>query len=188
MSSKEPFRVAVIGCSWLAAEVLRRLSGQGIELALVTEPEDKLAKAAAEELGVPHCVKPRRLPLLSANFPWRPDLIVSAHSFCIVPAWFLQWSRLGAIGYHPSILPDYKGRHAIRDCLANGGRFTGGTVHWMTPVIDAGPAVVAYGKRLQERVQILPGETALGLWKRALAPIGANLLEAAVKSVSFTTL
>ncbi|WP_291726522.1 hypothetical protein [Leisingera sp. F5] len=48
MLNKEPFRVAVIGCSWLAAEVLRRLAGEGYSLALVTEPEDSLAKAAAE--------------------------------------------------------------------------------------------------------------------------------------------
>lgn len=115
-------------------------------------------------------------PALSRPTPWRPDLIVSAHSFRIVPDWFIEWSRLGAIGYHPSLLPDYKGRNAIRDCLEDGQRFIGGSVYWLTPQIDGGPVVVADERRLQERVQILSGETALQLWKRALAPLGAHLL------------
>ncbi|UWQ76844.1 formyltransferase family protein [Leisingera sp. M658] len=185
MSKNEPFRVAVIGCSWLAAEVLRRLAGEGYALALITEPEDTLAKAAAEDLGIPCKVKARRLPLLSADLPWRPDLVVSAHSFRIVPAWFIEWSRLGAIGYHPSLLPEYKGRHAIRDSLADGQRITGGSVYWLTPQTDSGPVVTAHGQRLQEAVQVLPGETALQLWKRALAPLGAKLLLSAVGAESF---
>ncbi|KPD11416.1 hypothetical protein AN476_15375 [Phaeobacter sp. 11ANDIMAR09] len=33
--------------------------------------------------------------------------------------------------------------------------------------------------KIQERVQILPGETALQLWKRSLAPLGVELLSIA---------
>ncbi|WP_169731243.1 formyltransferase family protein [Leisingera methylohalidivorans] len=176
--------MAVIGCSWLAAEVLRRLAGEGYALALLTEPEDKAAKAAAEALGIPCAVKPRRLPLLSADLPWRPDLVVSVHSFRIVPPWFIEWSRLGAIGYHPSLLPEYKGRHAIRDCLADGRRITGGSVYWLSAEIDGGPVVAADGRRLRRAVQVLPGESALQLWRRALAPLGARLILTAVKANS----
>lgn len=176
MSSNKQFRVAVIGCSWLAAEVLRRLDASGFATALITEPEDRLAVSAAKALGLPCAIKPRALPLLSADLPWRPDLVVSAHSFRIVPGWFIEWARLGAIGYHPSLLPAYKGRNAIRDCLADDARFTGGTVYWLTDKVDGGPTVVANGRKLQERVQILPSEAAMALWKRALAPIGADLL------------
>ncbi|MEP1330091.1 formyltransferase family protein [Pseudophaeobacter sp.] len=169
-------RIAVIGRSWLAAEVLRRLTAQGMEVALIAEPDDCQPVDAAQALGVPYVIKARWIPVRTADLPWRPDLVVSAHSFRIVPDWFIEWSRLGAIGYHPSLLPAYKGRNAIRDCLEDGQRITGGTVYWLTPQIDGGPVVVADGRRLQERVQILPGETALQLWKRALAPLGAKLL------------
>ncbi|WP_054463258.1 formyltransferase family protein [Phaeobacter sp. 11ANDIMAR09] len=176
MSSKPAPRIAVIGRSWLAAEVLRRLTAEGFDTALIGEPDDSQPLEAAQALGLPYEIKPHWLPLRSADLPWRPDLVVSAHSFRIVPDWFIEWSRLGAIGYHPSLLPAYKGRHAIRDCLEDEQRFTGGSVYWLTPQIDGGPVVVANGQRLQERVQILPGETALQLWKRVLAPLGANLL------------
>ncbi|AZV77922.1 methionyl-tRNA formyltransferase [Parasedimentitalea marina] len=184
MSSNNQFRVAVIGCSWLAAETLRRLDAEGVATALITEPEDRLAARAAKDLELPCTVKPRALPLLSADLPWRPDLVISAHSFRIVPGWFIEWARLGAIGYHPSILPAYKGRNAIRDCLADDARFTGGTVYWLTDAIDGGPAVIANGRRLQDQVQILPGETAMGLWRRALAPMGADLLAEAVQALA----
>lgn len=179
MSSNPAPRIAVIGRSWLAAEVLRRLTSEGFDTALIGEPDDSQPLEAAQALDLPYKVKPHWLPLRSADLPWRPDLVVSAHSFRIVPDWFIEWSRLGAIGYHPSLLPDYKGRNAIRDCLEDGQRITGGSVYWLTPQIDGGPVVVASGKRLQECVQILPGETAMQLWKRALAPMGANLLEEA---------
>ncbi|WP_417700792.1 hypothetical protein [Pseudophaeobacter sp.] len=53
---------------------------------------------------------------------------------------------------------------------------TGGTVYWLTDQVDGGPVVIADGQRLQRRIQILPAETALQLWNRALAPLGADLL------------
>ncbi|WP_367150531.1 formyltransferase family protein [Leisingera sp. F5] len=48
----------------------------------------------------------------------------------------MEWSRLGAIGYHPSLLPEHKGRNAIRDCLADGMRMTSRSAYWLTPQID----------------------------------------------------
>ncbi|WP_417713055.1 formyltransferase family protein [Pseudophaeobacter arcticus] len=183
MSSNSRPRIAVIGRSWLAAEVLRRLTAEGFEVALIGEPDDCQPLEAAQALGLPYEIKPRWMPLRSADLPWRPDLVVSAHSFRIIPDWFIEWSHLGAIGYHPSLLPAYKGRNAIRDCLEDEQRFTGGSVYWLTPQIDGGPVVVANGRRLQERVQILPGETALQLWKRALAPLGVELLSIAAVQI-----
>ena len=184
MLNDKAFRVAVIGRSWLAADVLRRLTEIGCDCALLGEPTDQTAPAKAQDLGIPCKAKPLSLPVLSDDFPWRPDLIVSAHSFRILPSWLIQWARLGAIGYHQSLLPAYRGRRAIQDALDDGVRFTGGSVYWLTGEIDAGPVVVANNRRLQESVQIIPDETALSLWKRALAPLGSDLL---IKGVAALT-
>jgi hypothetical protein len=184
MSKNSPRRIAVIGCSWLAAEMLVRLTEAGFEACLITEPGERTAIAAADCLGLRYTVKDRRVPLIGADLPWCPDLILSAHSFRILPSWFIRLARLGAIGYHPSLLPAYPGRHAIRDCLADGQRMTGGTVYWLTDQVDGGPVVIAGGQRLQGRIQILPGETALQLWKRALAPLGADLLLMGAQAIS----
>jgi len=40
---------------------------------------------------------------------------------------------------HPSLLPDFKGWHAVRDALASGATTTGCTVHVATEALDDGP-------------------------------------------------
>jgi len=183
MSNEKCIRIAVSGRSWLAREVLTRLAAHGFECSLLTEEGDTMAGERAQNLGIPTTKKSIRLPVLASDFPWKPDLIVSAQSFRILPDWLLQWARLGGLGYHPSLLPSYKGRHAIQDALSDGARFTGGSVYWLTGSIDDGPVAVANGRRLQDNVQVLPYEAPFSLWKRALAPLGADLLTGAVIAV-----
>ena len=46
------------------------------------------------------------------------------------------------INIHPSLLPAYKGLHTHERVLADGVRFTGCTVHFVRPAMDAGPIIV----------------------------------------------
>lgn len=167
------YKIALVGCSWLGAAVLDRLVAAAFEVCVVTEPGEYRVAAAAEQAGVPTVVKALAERLTVEDFPWSPDLIVSAHSFRIIPADILQLAADGGIGYHPSLLPAYKGRNSVRDCIEAQERVTGGTVYRLTEEIDGG------GVLLQENVAILEGENALGLWKRALAPLGVKLLSRA---------
>lgn len=183
MSNRPKPRVMVIGTRWLGAEVLRRLHEAGLNVALITvKPDDKAARMAYD-LNVPWTFTPDDQRLTAMDFPWRPDLIVCAHAFRIVEPWLIKWAWRGAIGYHPSLLPAFKGRRAVQDALDAGEAITGGTVYWLTEAIDGGPAVVAHGRRLQDQVEVLPNETAGELWRRALAPLGADLLLEAVASI-----
>lgn len=181
MSNDRKPRILVFGTRWLSAELLTRLYVEGYDPALVTVSTEDRAARRAFELGLPWCTKPDEVPLNAMDFPWRPDLILSAHSFRILPQWILGFSRLGAIGYHPSLLPAYKGRRAIERALEDGQRILGGTAYWMTAEIDGGPPVVHGGRKLQEQVQALPGESAAGVWRRALAPLGLKLLSEAAR-------
>lgn len=182
--SNDPPRILVMGTRWLVAEVLSRLHARGYAVALITERADDRAAARAFEMGLPWTAKPDPVPLMAMDFPWRPDLIVCAHSFRILPPWVLGFPRLGAIGYHPSLLPEFKGRRAIEAALSAGRRITGGSVYWLTAALDGGPVVAAGGVKFQRQVQILPGESAAELWRRALAPLGAELLEEAAGAVA----
>ncbi|CAN0466603.1 unnamed protein product [Discosporangium mesarthrocarpum] len=56
------------------------------------------------------------------------------------------------INIHPSLLPSYKGLHTHERVLAEGVRFTGCTVHFVRPAMDAGPIIV------QAAVPVLPGD------------------------------
>lgn len=61
---------------------------------------------------------------------------------------------------HPSLLPAFRGAHAVEDAIAYGVKVTGCTVHIATLEVDAGPILA------QEAVPVLPGDDADRLHER----------------------
>ena len=47
-------------------------------------------------------------------------------------------ARIGAFNFHPSLLPAYKGPTPTKQCLLNGEKETGITIHTMTEEVDSG--------------------------------------------------
>lgn len=97
------------------------------------------------------------------------DLIVAAHCHAYISAPTRLRSRLGALGYHPSLLPRHRGRSAVEWAIRFPDAITGGTVYWFNDVVDGGPIAA------QEPVHIRPDDTARSLWTRDLAPLGLRL-------------
>lgn len=94
------------------------------------------------------------------NYP--VDLICLAGFMRILTSGFIaHWPRK-IINIHPSLLPDYKGTNTHARVLADGRSESGCTVHYVTPELDAGPAI------LQKRVPVLPGDTEESLSARIL--------------------
>jgi phosphoribosylglycinamide formyltransferase 1 len=77
------------------------------------------------------------------------------------------------VNVHPSLLPEFRGLHAVRRALEAGAKETGVTVHFMVEEVDAGPIVA------QERVPVLPGDDEETLLER-LHPVEHRLLVRAV--------
>jgi phosphoribosylglycinamide formyltransferase-1 len=64
------------------------------------------------------------------------------------------------VNTHPSLLPAFRGAHAVEDALAFGVQVTGCTVHVATVEVDDGPILA------QEAVPVLPGDTVATLHER----------------------
>ncbi len=100
------------------------------------------------------------------------SLVVGAGYMRVLSSSFLD--RFPAIlNVHPSLLPAFRGLHAVQRALEAGVDETGVTVHYMVEEVDAGPIVA------QERVPVLPGDEEEALLER-LHPVEHRLLVGAV--------
>ena len=59
----------------------------------------------------------------------------------LTPEFVLAWSGR-MLNIHPSLLPAFKGLHVQQRAIDAGVRFSGCTVHFVTPEMDEGPIVV----------------------------------------------
>ena len=169
-------KVTLVGSRYFGALVFEALRKDGVEFAGVVAPaaEDRLAQAA-NSAGVPlHVLEnPKQVP--GEAIPPGTDLIVAAHTHARVSNEALARSRLGGIGYHPSLLPRHRGIAAVEWTIMEGDPIAGGSVYHLADGWDAG-AVAA-----QDWCFVAKGETARDLWERALAPMGLALLTRVVR-------
>jgi phosphoribosylglycinamide formyltransferase 1 len=99
-------------------------------------------------------------------------LVVGAGYMRVLTPVFLERFP-SVINVHPSLLPEFRGLHAIRRALEAGVERTGVTVHFVVEEVDAGPVI------RQEAVPVLPGDTEEELHNR-LRPVEHRLLVGAV--------
>jgi methionyl-tRNA formyltransferase len=107
-----------------------------------------------------------------------PDLAVLAFVTDIAPAKFLAVPKLGAICYHPSILPKYRGSSAINWAVINGETKTGLTIFWVDAGIDTGDIL------LQKEVEVGPEETTGEVYFNKLYPLGVEAVIDAVDLIA----
>ena len=93
---------------------------------------------------------------------WDVDLVCLAGFMRILGDDFVNRWAGRMINIHPSLLPLYKGLHTHERALADGATTHGCTVHFVTPGLDEGPAI------LQAEVPVLPGDTPDTLSDRVL--------------------
>jgi len=170
-------KIALVGSRYFGAAAFDALrKEQGVEFSSVIVPaaDDRLA-LAAKEANVPVHVlaNPKMVP--GEAVPQGTDLIVAAHTHARVSDEALARSRLGGVGYHPSLLPRHRGIAAVEWTIKEKDPIAGGSVYHLADGWDKG-AIAA-----QEWCFVAPGETARELWERALAPIGLALLPQVVR-------
>lgn len=167
-------RIFLAGSKAFGAAVYRLLHERGDDVAGVCSPawasdgerRDQLRVLAEDDrhLWVPAGT------LTKDTLPAGVDLIICAHSHDFIGKATRYRCRIGAIGYHPSLLPRHRGRAAVEWTLRMGDPVAGGSVYWLDDRIDAGDIAA------QGWCWVKPGDTPAELWRRDLFPMGVRLL------------
>jgi len=117
------------------------------------------AIARAAKWGIPHCRvahkdEDQMIKLFEA---YRVDLIILAGYMRVLknPSAF----HCPIINVHPSLLPKYKGLHAVEQAMKSGDSVTGCTVHYVNEELDGGEII------MQGEVPIMPDDDVESLTK-----------------------
>jgi len=131
----------------------------------------RAAKFGIPHVRVPHKDEDKMIELFKV---WRVDLIILAGYMRVIknPSSF----SAPMINVHPSLLPKYKGLHAIEQALNSSDDVTGCTVHYVNEELDGGEII------LQGEVPILPNDDIVSLTK-AIQRKEYALLPAAIDHV-----
>lgn len=128
------------------------------------------ATSVAETAGVPYRVvlrQPDRLAftheVVDALQEHDVDVVAMAGFMTILDKPVFDAYDGRVLNTHPSLLPAFRGAHAVADALAYGVKVTGCTVHVATLEVDSGPILA------QEAVPVLDGDTVETLHERIKA-------------------
>ena len=111
------------------------------------------AKKRAERLDIPSCYSKDEDEIIALFNAYEVDMIVMAGWMRIVSKKFCDEFAGRIINLHPSLLPKYKGLHAVEQAFESGDDVTGCTVHFVTEELDSGTII------RQQEVPILPDDT-----------------------------
>ena len=172
----------MVGQGPFGEKVFEALIKQGEEVVGVFSPPDKRGetmKNLAEKSKVP-CYRPALMKDPEVHHIFRevkPDLAILAFVTDIIPERLLTVPSLGAICYHPSLLPRHRGASGINWAIIQGDTRTGLSIFWVDRGIDTGPIL------LQKEVEIGPDDTTGSLYFNTLFPMGIDAMMEAVELI-----
>ena len=139
-SRKLKAEIALMVCDRPGAYSVRRAAKAGVPTVVVSP---KLFKSRADyDKFIVRVLKNQKVSVIA----------LAGFMRILTPA-FIRAYRNRVLNIHPSLLPAFKGAHAIRDAFEAGVRETGVTVHGVTEKLDSGPVLA------QTRVRVLKSDT-----------------------------
>ncbi len=129
--------IVVVGADRRDAHGLERARDAGIPT-LPVEVADFADRAAWERA------------LVEGLLEHRPDAVVLAGFMRLVTGAFLSHWPDRVVNTHPSLLPAFRGAHAVREALEYGVKVTGSTVHLVDEKVDHGPVIAQRAVEIRE--------------------------------------
>lgn len=160
-------KVMIIGGQTFGAAAARVVGEMGHRIVAVAGPEGDAKMAAIVDEFDARWVGP---DLVAGRVPAGTDVILAVHNHLWVPDEVVDATRLGAISYHPSLLPRHRGKDAVRWQVHMRDQIAGGTVYWMDGGVDKGPIAA------QDWCWLDPSWDASTLWREKLFPMGLDLV------------
>ena len=133
------------------------------------------ARKRAENLNIPSCYSKDEDEIIALFNAYEVDMIVMAGWMRIVSKKFCDEFAGRIINLHPSLLPKYKGLHAVEQAIQAGEEETGCTVHFVNEYLDSGAIIK------QQVVPILPSDTVESL-TRAIQQAEHSLLPSVINA------
>lgn len=139
--------IVLLVCDKPGAKVLERAKRFGTE-SFAFNPKDYESKAAFETV-LQHMLEERRV-----------DYICLAGYMRIIGPVLLKAFEQRIINIHPSLLPSFKGAHAIQDAVEYGVKIFGATTHFVDDTLDGGRiidqgAIVYEGNDIEELTNLI---------------------------------
>ncbi len=101
---------------------------------------------------------------------YKPDLLVSNNFLYLLPEHVLK--NYKAINLHSSLLPDYKGRYPVMQCILEGKQKTGYTIHYMSSEMDCGNIL------LQREISLSGQETSVDIMRTMIFYQPSDIIKA----------
>lgn len=120
--------VAQLICNNPGAGVLERAQRLGVETTLIDHRG--FATRSSFDHAVVECLRENQV-----------DWVVMAGWMRVSTATLIDAFPERIINLHPSLLPSFKGQHAVADAIAAGVKISGCTVHLVRLEVDAGPII-----------------------------------------------
>ncbi|MGH1395286.1 MAG: phosphoribosylglycinamide formyltransferase [Trichormus sp.] len=130
-----------------SAKAADRAANRGIKTVLLNHREYKQREALDQEI-------------VNTLRQYDVDWVILAGWMRVITSTFIDAFPNRIINIHPSLLPSFKGIHAVEQALQAGVKITGCTVHLVCLEVDSGAIL------MQAAVPILPDDTAETLHAR----------------------
>jgi methionyl-tRNA formyltransferase len=161
------------GC--LTLHLLASKSDIVVQRVIITDKDDRLGKLAK---NLDYDVSVSTPSLVEADMiPDNCDLIITAYTHARISDEALMKSKLGGIGYHPSLLPRHRGKFAVEDTIKFKDVIAGGSIYQLSHKWDEGNIVV------QDWCHVRKSDDAGSLWRRELSSMGIRLLSSSIDNL-----